>query len=95
MLCASISVHLRIWFRRPPGINEHGNDFKDERLDAFSELIGAYHIVCLQELFGAFSARQQKLIAKAHEKGFKYMIKSPRVSEIVCCTGVLTCAVSS
>ena len=66
-------------YMRPPGINTHGDDFKDERLDEFAERIDEYDVICLQEMFGAFSSRRARLIARAHELGFKYVVTSPAV----------------
>jgi endonuclease/exonuclease/phosphatase family metal-dependent hydrolase len=65
------------------------NDFKDERLVQFEKLIDQYDVICLQELFGAFSSRQNKFIAIAYEKGFKYHVASPKVSFLVAKNTVL------
>lgn len=77
------SVELKVLtynvFIRPPGINEHGNDFKDERLNEFIKLIDSFDVVCLQELFGAFSSRRDRFIAAAKERGFLHVHHSPHV----------------
>lgn len=59
-------------FMRPPGINNNGDDFKDERLEQFIEKLPSYDIVCLQEMFGAYSGRRSDLIERAKECGFLY-----------------------
>lgn len=35
-------------FMRPPGINTHDDDFKDDRLSYLKKHIGDYDIVCFQ-----------------------------------------------
>jgi endonuclease/exonuclease/phosphatase family metal-dependent hydrolase len=66
-------------FIRPPGINARGNDYKDERLAEFIKVIDSYDVICLQELFGAFSSRQHKFLDAAKERGFTHSVVSPHV----------------
>lgn len=66
-------------FIRPPGINARGNDYKDERLGEFVKVIDSYDVICLQEMFGAFSSRQQKFLDAAKERGFNHSVVSPHV----------------
>ncbi|KYQ92877.1 putative sphingomyelinase [Tieghemostelium lacteum] len=42
-----------------------------------SSILGAFDIVCFQELFSAFSYRQRRLIEKAKTLGFSYSATSP------------------
>jgi endonuclease/exonuclease/phosphatase family metal-dependent hydrolase len=64
-------------FIRPPMINNNGNDFKDERINEFIKVLPKYDVICLQEMFGAYSNRRSYLIQKAREAGFLYHVKSP------------------
>ena len=49
------------------------DDYKDERLEEFVRTaLPEYDIICLFEIFSAFSARQNKLIAAARRQGFRY-----------------------
>ena len=55
------------------------NDFKDQRLRCFTEhYLQKFDIVCLQEMFGAFSRRRRKLIKAARKKGFLWKVSSPQ-----------------
>eukprot|EP00123_Amoebidium_parasiticum_P013958 comp22247_c0_seq1/m.32840 comp22247_c0_seq1/g.32840 ORF comp22247_c0_seq1/g.32840 comp22247_c0_seq1/m.32840 type:complete len:395 (-) comp22247_c0_seq1:27-1211(-) len=65
-------------FVRPPGINTHGSDFKDQRLDLFALELSHYDIVCLQELFDFGSYRRSRFVNRAKNLGFKYEVKIPR-----------------
>lgn len=47
---------------RPPGINNNGEDYKDERLEFISERLKKYDVVCFQEMFKEFSSRQSRLV---------------------------------
>lgn len=64
-------------FLRPPGIKTNFSDYKDERLEDFLALIQEYDIICLQEVFGTFSSRKERLIKYAIKKGFYYIESSP------------------
>ena len=60
-------------FIRPPGINTNGDDFKYERLrDIIDKVIPEYDIVCLQELFDAFSDRKERFLDCVYQQGFHY-----------------------
>ena len=66
-------------FMRPPGISsdKHG-DLKNERLQTMIvDLLPAYDIVCLQEMFNLCNCRRQKLIDAAVKRGFKYYSVPP------------------
>jgi endonuclease/exonuclease/phosphatase family metal-dependent hydrolase len=52
-------------FLRPPGVANHKNDFKSERLSHFVETMKDYDIICLQEIFDQLSFRKTKLIRAA------------------------------
>eukprot|EP01103_Thecamoeba_quadrilineata_P000938 TRINITY_DN1082_c0_g2_i1.p1 TRINITY_DN1082_c0_g2~~TRINITY_DN1082_c0_g2_i1.p1 ORF type:complete len:410 (+),score=58.72 TRINITY_DN1082_c0_g2_i1:53-1282(+) len=64
-------------FIRPPGIMNNSNDYKDERLHEFIKEMSKFDIIGLQEVFSAYSSRQQELINKAYTQGFYYYIRSP------------------
>lgn len=55
------------------------NDYKDERLSEFIKLIDSYDVICLQELFGAFSSRRNTFLDAAKERGFNHCLTSPHV----------------
>ena len=45
---------------RPPGRNERGDDYKDERLDQFIEHhMHKYDLIVFEELFTCLSGRRQ------------------------------------
>lgn len=55
------------------------NDFKDQRLNSFIEnYLDKYDVICLQEMFGAFSRRRRKLIKAARRRGFYWKVSSPQ-----------------
>lgn len=77
---------------RPPLIHNNGNDFKDERLEEFIKVSKNYDIICLQEMFGAWSDRKDILIEKAREAGFLYhatTAKPPTLSHLLIDGGLL------
>lgn len=65
-------------FIRPPPVHTNGDDYKDERLAEFLKHISGYHVICLQEMFGAYSNRRSNLIESAKKLGFLYSYKSPK-----------------
>ena len=65
-------------FIRPPMIKNNDDDFKDERLREFISLLGSYDVICLQEMFAAFSNRRSYIIQKAREAGFLFAAECPR-----------------
>jgi endonuclease/exonuclease/phosphatase family metal-dependent hydrolase len=69
-------------FIRPPGIKNNSNDYKDERLNEFIKIMDRFDVIGLQEIFAAFSSRQQTLIDAAYEKGFLYHLKSPLLNPL-------------
>ena len=64
------------FFLRPPPIKTNKNDYKEERLKDFFLLLNKFSIICFQEIFGAIHNRKHKMIKKAIENGFYYIIKS-------------------
>lgn len=55
------------------------NDRKDQRLKCFIEdYLDKYDVICLQEMFGAFSRRRRKLIKAAVKRGFHWKVSSPQ-----------------
>jgi len=65
-------------FIRPPFVNTNGDDYKDERLAEFVNVIDSFDIICLQEMFSSYSTRKSFLQKKAKEKGFLYSASSPK-----------------
>jgi endonuclease/exonuclease/phosphatase family metal-dependent hydrolase len=63
-------------FLRPPGVNNNGNDWKNERLDDFISIIHNYDIICLQELFGQWNNRKEYFLRKASQQGFFFFINT-------------------
>ena len=61
-------------FLRPPGINNNGNDWKNERLDDFISIFHNYDIICLQEIFGQFNNRKEYLMRTASKAGFFFFV---------------------
>ena len=64
------------FFLRPPPIKTNKDDYKEERLKDFFLLLNNYSIICFQEIFGAIHNRKHKMIKKAIENGFYYILKS-------------------
>ena len=65
-------------FMRPPFVQNSNNDYKDARLREFTKSFNQYDIICLQEMFGAYSRRRSTLVNHANEAGFLYNAQSPR-----------------
>jgi len=65
-------------FIRPPFVSNNGNDFKDERLAEFLKHVGPFDVICLQEMFAAYSGRRSNLLKQAKEAGFLYYTASPK-----------------
>eukprot|EP00123_Amoebidium_parasiticum_P013044 comp21729_c0_seq2/m.30731 comp21729_c0_seq2/g.30731 ORF comp21729_c0_seq2/g.30731 comp21729_c0_seq2/m.30731 type:complete len:282 (-) comp21729_c0_seq2:64-909(-) len=57
-------------FVRPPIINSHGTDYKDERLAMFINEVRDYDVLCLQELFNFMSTRRSDFVAKCKKQGY-------------------------
>eukprot|EP00033_Pygsuia_biforma_P004631 GCRY01005074.1.p1 GENE.GCRY01005074.1~~GCRY01005074.1.p1 ORF type:complete len:679 (+),score=107.74 GCRY01005074.1:230-2266(+) len=64
-------------FIRPPFIKNNEDDYKSERLNQFLQRIDEFDVICLQEMFSAFSWRKANFIAQAQAVGFKYYISNP------------------
>ena len=65
-------------FLRPPPISTNETDYKDLRSQYFSSVfLCRYDIICLQEVFGALSNRRKRLIERAYELKFRYIVESP------------------
>ena len=82
-------------FLRPPYIQDHGNDYKDERLHFFArEYLPHYDVICFQELFDDMNTRKYEMIELAQKCGFKYHAASDAPSLYDCkqfgCGGLLT-----
>lgn len=56
----------------PQFAHNTGNDRKDERLARFAEHLESYDLICLQEMFGAFSNRRDWLAEVALRLGFRH-----------------------
>mmetsp|Transcript_48450 Transcript_48450/g.110022 ORF Transcript_48450/g.110022 Transcript_48450/m.110022 type:complete len:694 (-) Transcript_48450:27-2108(-) len=67
-------------FIRPPApmlTHNRVNDHKDSRLSRFiRDHLARYDVLCLQECFGAYSFRRDRLIEAAKAVGIKYSVKS-------------------
>jgi endonuclease/exonuclease/phosphatase family metal-dependent hydrolase len=58
-------------FLRPPGIHTNYSDYKDLRTEVFVEdFLQLFDIVCLQEVFGTFNYRKDRILKEAEKKGF-------------------------
>lgn len=64
-------------FLRPPMIKTNRNDHKNSRVDEFLKSIDKYDVICLQEAFGFWNKRKQKLIKLTQKLGFTYFAESP------------------
>lgn len=64
-------------FLRPPLIKTNKNDHKNSRVDEFLKLIEKYDVICLQEAFGFWNKRKQKLVRLTQKLGFAYFAESP------------------
>lgn len=65
-------------FVRPPMINNNGDDFKDERIQEFFRIAHQYDVICLQEMFNAYSSRRELFIDRAYKAGFRYYAAAPK-----------------
>ncbi len=53
------------------GIKTNESDHKDDRLNYFiKHILPQFDILCLQEVFGTFSSRKEKLMKSALKAGF-------------------------
>ena len=59
-------------FLRPPFISHSHSDYKDERCQIFSHLLGSYDIILLQEVHTCFNFRCNNLIESASKHGLIY-----------------------
>lgn len=79
-------------FLRPPGINNNGNDWKNERLEDFISILHNYDVICLQEIFGQMNNRKEYLLRRATKAGFFYYIDTctpPFISKHALDSGLL------
>ena len=79
-------------FLRPPGINNNGNDWKNERLEDFISILHNFDIVCLQEIFGQMNNRKEYLLRRATKAGFFFYIDTctpPFISKHALDSGLL------
>ena len=71
----SIKILSYNFFARPPPINTNGHDdYKNERLNDFIELLPDFDIICFQEIFTTFNDRKHKMIREAAKVGLKYYL---------------------
>lgn len=63
-------------FLRPPLIKNNENDWKDERLEDFIEIMHEFDVICLQELFSLFNSRRPRLIRRANKQGFFFSVST-------------------
>lgn len=63
-------------FMRPPLIKNNKDDFKNERLAEFYNVIDQFDILCLQEIFSLGNSRQRQLIRHCEKQGFQYHVRS-------------------
>ncbi|KAN0008944.1 hypothetical protein ACTFIU_010226 [Dictyostelium citrinum] len=57
--------------------NLHNNSSDYQTIAPSKSILAQYDIICLQELFSAFSYRQRRFIEKAEKQGFQYYATSP------------------
>ncbi|KAM9958641.1 hypothetical protein ACTFIW_012230 [Dictyostelium discoideum] len=57
--------------------NLHNNSSDYQSIAPSKSILAQYDIICLQELFSAFSYRQRRFIEKAEQQGFQYYATSP------------------
>jgi len=65
-------------FVRPPLINNNGDDYKDERIEEFFKVAHKYDVICLQEMFNAYSSRRELFLEKAYQAGFCHYAAAPK-----------------
>ncbi|KAF4655950.1 hypothetical protein FOL47_009213, partial [Perkinsus chesapeaki] len=78
--CPAIVNNIRILSPPAPRFTHNvDDDYKDQRLEEFTKFyLQRYHVVCLQEMFGAFSGRRKRLISRARRMGFRWKVTSPQ-----------------
>ena len=59
-------------FLRPPGVKNNDNDWKNERLMDFIQVINDYDVICLQEVFDFCNNRKHLFVKLASQAGFLY-----------------------
>lgn len=69
-------------FLRPPLIKNNENDWKDQRLEDFCNIIHNFDVICLQEMFGAFNNRKHNMIRAATLAGFFFYVDTTSPSFI-------------
>lgn len=67
-------------FLRPPPIKTNKNDHKNSRVDEFIKFLGDYDVICLQEAFGFWNKRKQKLVKLTQKQGFVFYVECPNPS---------------
>lgn len=68
------------FFLRPPPVKTNKDDYKEERLNDFKDRFKDFDIICLQEMYGLFNIRKEKMIKNAVDSGFFYYCEAPRPS---------------
>ena len=66
----SLNIITYNLFLRPPLVKNNMNDFKNERLSDFIDIMDNYDVICLQEVFNYLTSRKSKIIKQAFKKGF-------------------------
>lgn len=76
------AIHITNFVIGPPApqfTHNVDDDFKDQRLGSFIDhYLVSYDVICLQEMFGAFSNRRKQLIRAAKKRGFHWKVSSPQ-----------------
>jgi len=63
-------------FLRPPTIKNNSDDFKNERMKEFLNVMHNYDVIALQEIFALGNFRPNRIIAHAKSLGFHFCIRS-------------------
>jgi endonuclease/exonuclease/phosphatase family metal-dependent hydrolase len=64
-------------FLRPYTVRSNESDHKESRMNFIIDMISAYQIVCLQEIFDTFTHRRNVFLERAFKIGFKYLARCP------------------
>lgn len=82
-------------FLRPEAVTSHwGGEYKDERMEDFVNMYARdYDVICIQEAFGSWSYRRERLVEMLADVGFEYATLSEETSatEGLFCFGKAGC----
>lgn len=68
-------------FLRTPGVKNNKSDYKEERTEyLIKNVLDNYDVLCLQEVFGAFNTRRDRIIQGALDRGFVGYAHNPAPS---------------